>query len=93
MNIYAERFVKSIKYECIQKLILVGEGSLRRAVNEYVIHYNEERNHQGIDNELINPRPGTVIPVGDPQAVEDQSEIARGGRLGDMLNFYYKKAS
>ena len=87
MNIYAERFVKSIKHECIEKLILVGEGSLRKAVSEYVIHYNEERNHQGIDNQLINPRPGSVIPVGDPQAVEDQSEIDKTGRLGEMLNF------
>ena len=87
MNIYAERFVKSIKHECIEKLILVGEGSLRKAVSEYVIHYNEERNHQGIDNQLINPRPGSVIPVGDPQAVESQAEIARTGRLEEMLNF------
>ena len=57
------------------------------------IHYNEERNHQGIDNQLINPRPGSVVPVGDPQAVESQAEIARTGRLEDMLYFYYKKAS
>ena len=90
MNIYAERFVKSIKHECVEKLMLVGEGSLRNAVSEYVIHYNEERNHQGINNQLINPRPGTVIPVDYPQAVENQSEIEKGGRLGDMLNFYYK---
>jgi putative transposase len=93
MNIYAERFVKSIKHECVNRLIFVGEASLRKAVREYVCHYNEERNHQGIDNNLINPRPGTVIPVGDPQAVESQEEIVRTGRLGDMLNFYFKKAS
>jgi len=93
MNIYAERFVKSIKHECLDRLIFVGEESLQKAVREYATHYNEERNHQGIDNNLINPRPGTVIPVGDPQAVEHHAEIVRTGRLGDMLNFYQKKAA
>jgi transposase InsO family protein len=50
MNIYAERFVKSIKHECVNRLIFVGEESLRKAINEYATHYNEERNHQGIEN-------------------------------------------
>jgi putative transposase len=45
MNIYAERFVDSIKHECVNRLLVVGERSLRKAVNEYVAHYNEERNH------------------------------------------------
>ena len=93
MNINAERFVKRIKHECVNRLIFVGEASLRKAVSEYAIHYNEERNHQGIDNNLINPRPGTVIPVGDPQAVENQAEIVRTGRLGDMLNFCQKNVA
>jgi hypothetical protein len=62
-------------------------------VREYATHYNEERNHQGIDNNLINPRPGTVIPVGDPQAVEHHAEIVRTGRLVDLLNFYQRKAA
>jgi transposase InsO family protein len=93
MNIYAERFVKSIKHECVNRLIFVGEASLQKAVREYVCHYNEERNHQGIDNNLINPRPGTVIPLGDPQAVQSQAEIVRTGRLGDMLNFYQMKVA
>ena len=76
-----------------RKTHFVGKGSLRKALSEYVIHYNEERNHQGIDTQLINPRPGTVIPIDDPLAVAYQSEIAKTGRLGDILNFYYKKAS
>jgi putative transposase len=82
-----------IKHECMDRLIFVGEASLRKAVREYATHYNEERNHQGIDNNLINPRPGTVVSVDDPQAVESQAEIVRTGRLGDMLDFYQKRAA
>ncbi|MGC9452615.1 MAG: hypothetical protein ACP5I4_14345, partial [Oceanipulchritudo sp.] len=81
------------RYLIMDRLIIVGEASLQKTVCEYVCHYNEERNHQGIDSNLINQRPGTVIPVGDPQAVESHAEIVRTGRLGDMLNFYQKKAA
>jgi hypothetical protein len=49
-NGYAERFVKSIKRECLDHLILFGEHSLRKAVEEYVKHYHHERNHQGLEN-------------------------------------------
>ena len=47
LNAFAERWVRSIKSECLSKLILVGEGSLRQAVTEYLEHYHHERNHQG----------------------------------------------
>ena len=46
-NAYAERWVRSVKEECLSKVILFGERSLRRALNEYVEHYHAERNHQG----------------------------------------------
>ena len=52
-NAYAERFVRSIKEECLNRLIPFGERHLRRAVAEFVAHYHRERNHQGLDNELI----------------------------------------
>jgi hypothetical protein len=61
MNAYAEDFEKSIKHECLDRLIFVGEGSLRKAVREHATLCNEERNHQGTDNHLINPRPGTFL--------------------------------
>jgi len=55
LNAYAERFVRSIKDECLDRMIFVGQASLRRAVSEYMHHYHTERNHQGLDNRLIVP--------------------------------------
>jgi len=53
-NAYAERFVRSIKEECLNRLIPLGERHHRRAVAEFVAHYHRERDHQGLDNELID---------------------------------------
>jgi transposase InsO family protein len=57
LNAYAERFVRSIKDECLDRMVFVGQGSLRRAVSEYTDHYHTERNHQGLENRLIVARP------------------------------------
>src|SRR5947209_6778014 len=59
LNAFAERWVRSIKHECLSKLILFGEVSLRRAVTEFVRHYHFERNHQGKENMLLFPAPGS----------------------------------
>lgn len=53
LNGYAERFVQCIKSECLDRLIFVGENSLRRAVSQYVAHYHTERPHQGLGNNMI----------------------------------------
>jgi putative transposase len=53
LNAYAERFVGSIKAECLNRLIFFGEASLRRALREFLVHYRRERNHQGLGNKLI----------------------------------------
>jgi transposase InsO family protein len=81
-NAYAERFVRSIKQECLDRVILLGERHLRRVVAEFVAHYHAERNHQGLGNELIEPlgRPNVVGPV------------RRRQRMGGMLNYYYRAA-
>ena len=50
LNAYAERFVRSIKEECLTRVVPLGEGHLRRLVYEYIEHYHRERNHQGLDN-------------------------------------------
>jgi putative transposase len=55
-NAYAERFVRSIKEECPDQLIPLGERHFRTAIAEYVAHYHAERNHQGIGNRLICSR-------------------------------------
>jgi putative transposase len=82
LNAYAERFVRSIKNECLDRMIFVGQESLRRAVAEYTEHYHSERNHQGLENRLIVPR-----------AMEAKDgAILRHARLGGVLNFYYRTA-
>jgi len=80
-NAYAERFVRSIKEECLHRMILFGEDHLRRALDEYVEHYHRERNHQGIGNELIDGQPSTGL--GDVRSTD---------RLGGMLRYYHRAA-
>ena len=84
LNAYAERFVRTIKESCLERMILFGQESLRRAVQEFVAHYHRERNHQGLDNQLIFPE--TIDS--DPSA-----PIQRRQRLGGMLNYYYRQAA
>ena len=83
-NAFAERFVRSIRRECLDRMILFGETSLRRALRAYVIHYHSERNHQGVGNRLLEPL-ATVSSINEP--------IQRRERLGGMLNFYYREAA
>jgi putative transposase len=60
LNAYAERFVRTIKESCLDRLILVGEGSLRRAIHEFTEHYHHERNHQGMRNLLLFHPPRSL---------------------------------
>ena len=71
LNAYAERFVRTIKKSCLDQLILVGEGSLRTAVHEFVQHYHHERNHQGMSNRLLFP----VVKTG---RATGRSRVVRG---------------
>ncbi len=80
----AERFVRSIKDECLNRMIFFGERSLRKAIREYVAHYHRERNHQGIDNRLIEPS-------GRAESASNAVECAQ--RLGGMLRFYHRAAA
>ena len=84
LNAYAERFVRSIKDECLDRMIFVGQASLRRAVMEYMEHYQVERNHQGLENRLIQ------TPAVSPPNV---GAVHRRARLGGTLNFYHRKAA
>ena len=84
LNAYAERFVRSIKLECLSKIIPLSEGHLRRAVTEYTDHYHLERNHQGLGNRLIE-RPGH-----EPRSI---GRVERGETLGGLLSFYYREAA
>ena len=80
-NAHAERFVRSIKEECLHRMILFGERSLLRCLREFTAHYHAERNHQGIGNELID---GAELPGSGP--VECQE------RLGGLLKYYQRAA-
>jgi len=85
LNAFAERWVKSVKDECLSRLILFGEASLRRALKEYVGHYHTERNHQGKGNVLLFP-----------QAIVDKSPthpIQCRERLGGLFRYYHRQAA
>jgi putative transposase len=82
MNSHAERFVLSIKTECLDRMIFFGERMLRRALAEFVAHYHGERNHQGLDNQLIQSEH--VLELLD-------GSVQRRERLGGLLSFYHKR--
>jgi len=84
LNAYAERFVRSIRESCLNEMIFFGESSLRKAVQEFVLHYHLERNHQGLGNRLIVPEK---IQTPHQGAVECRQ------RLGGMLKYYYRAAA
>jgi hypothetical protein len=73
-----------IKESCLDRLILVGEPSLRRAVREFVTHYHEERNHQGLGNVLI-------LPARDHTPVHEG--VVCRQRLGGLLKYYHRPAA
>jgi transposase InsO family protein len=55
LNAYAERFVRTIKEDCLDRMILFGEHSLRNLIQHFSAHYHFERNHQGLGNRIITP--------------------------------------
>ena len=81
-NAYAERFVRSIKEECLHRVILLGERHLRRTMAEFVAHYDAERNHQGLSNELIQPR----------RRSDANGVVRRRQRMDGTLNYYFRAA-
>ena len=85
LNAFAERWVCSIKQECLSKLILFGEASLRRALDEYIGHYHVERNHQGKGNLLLFPSPGGPLCF-------KRNTVRCRDRLGGLLKFYTRVA-
>ena len=85
LNAHAERWVKSVKEECLSRLVLFGERSLRRALQAYLAHYHGERNHQGRGNVLLFPSvPKTPAGEGPVQCRE---------RLGGLLRYYHREAA
>jgi transposase InsO family protein len=83
LNAYAERFVRTIKESCLEQMILLGEDALRNSIRQFVDHYHMERNHQGLDNQLITPIK---------EKSNTEGRIERRERLGGLLNYYYRAA-
>ena len=81
-NAYAERFVRSIREECLDRLILFGERRLRHVVAQFVAHYHGERNHQGLGNKLIAPGCGQ----------NGGTHVCCRERLGGRLRYYHRAA-
>ncbi len=83
LNCFAERWVRSVKEECLSKLILFGEASLRRAVAQFEAHFHEERPHQGKGNVTLFPS-SKENDVGGPIRCRE--------RLGGLLKYYHREA-
>ena len=83
-NAYAERFVRTIKESCLERMIFFGEDSLRNATHNFVAHYHTERNHQGLGNRLI-------VPI--QSIAENTGIVRRRQRLDGMLNYYDRNAA
>ena len=84
LNAHAERFVRTIKESCLNRMIFFGENSLRTAIHEFVEFYQHERNHQGLGNRLIDPAEEVGATEGP---------IACRERLGGLLRYYHRQAA
>jgi transposase InsO family protein len=84
LNAYMERWFRSLKSECLSRIIFFGRQSLERAVTNFVQHYHRERNHQGLGNQLIDPSDNVNAVAGKIECRE---------RLGGMLKYYHRRAA
>ena len=86
-NPYAERFVRTVREECLDHFVIFGEAHLRHLLGEVVQHYNRERYHQGLRGKLVMPN---LLAQNDNGAV---GTIKTRSRLGGTLNFYHREAA
>ena len=84
LNPHIERFMKSLKTESLDRMIFFGAGMLPNAVRQYLLHYHQERNHQGLANEIIEP--GDEVGHGEGQ-------VGCRERLGGLLRYYHRRAA
>jgi putative transposase len=84
LNAFAERFVRTLKESCLDRIVLIGDASLHRATAQFVLHYHAERNHQGLRNKIIRPE---FTPFPTAGAIKCRR------RLGGLLNYYHREAA
>jgi transposase InsO family protein len=85
LNSYAERWVRSVRSECLSRVIPLGERHLRHLLSEYLIHFHQERNHQGLDNRIIEPLAANTNA--------GKGIVRRRERVGGLLSYYYREAA
>jgi hypothetical protein len=79
-----EKFMRSLKEECLDRMIFFGEAPLRKATTEFLAHFHGERNHQGLDNRLIE---------GGEEIGRVSGPVQCRRRLGGLLRYYYREAA
>ncbi len=84
LNAHCERFVRSFKEEALEQMVMLGEGALYYAIEQYLTHYHTERNHQGLDNQLITQKKEVGCQPGP---------VVRRERLGGLLSYYHREAA
>jgi transposase InsO family protein len=84
LNAFAERFVRSIKEECLSRMSFFGPASLQHALRQFMAHYHTERNHQGLENRIPQPMSVAALP---------HHPVQRRQRLGGMLSYYHRVAA
>jgi hypothetical protein len=84
LNAYVERYMRSMKSECLNRMIFFGESALRRALVQFTEHHHAERNHQGLGNNLLSP---------GEEVGRERGPIQCRQRLGGMLRYYYRDAA
>ncbi len=84
LNAHIERFLRSLKEECLERMIFFGEKSLHTVAVTYLEHFHAGRNHQGMGNRLLIPRSEVSLTTG---------EIAYREHRGGLLPYYYRKAA
>jgi putative transposase len=84
LNAYCERFVRAIKEEALDRMVMVGAPALSYVIHQYLAHYHAERNHQGLANQLIAAEPGLGSHTGP---------VRRCERLSGLLRYYYRDAA
>ena len=84
LNAYAERFVRSIRSECLDRMIFFSEESLVRTILQYAKHYHHERNHQGVGSRILEP---------GQEVGQEHGPIECRERVGGLLKYYYRRAA
>ena len=84
LNAHCERFIRSIKEEALAQMVMLGERALCDAIHQCLSHYHTERNHQGLDNQLI---------VREEEVNCQTGPVGRRERLGGLLSYYHREAA